>query len=470
MRNSLPPQDGFEEGISYRIVPCAEPPPLSDTDVDARATEVTIVWGTQSVLAVEHVARGRGFRVGDALDAEGKLATDYLISAEALGSADVAIVLDDGNGPRVLIDGRARALAQEETVHLTHGAFHFIVRDVAAGKSIGVGGAPRVDLQQAHWTLASVGAHAFVVLLFYFLPPTSTAWSAEQLHRDPRYMSYLTVPTEPPAPELLPLEREDVPSSANEGRDGDPGQAGHQKAPKTPRRLAVRGKDASLQPAPDRAAQQLSAASAGIVGALLAAQDANTPTSPFSASEAQGRDPMSALGALIAGTPGESWGLGGLTMRGTGIGGGVLRGTGIGVGTLGTRGGFGEGTEGIGTSGGALRGREARVPRITSRTPEVMGALSKEVIRRVINRRVNEVRHCYTQALQSRPELQGRVAVRFVISPTGVVMAATVVSSDLGHTITEQCIRGVVARMTFPQPQGGLVSVTYPFVLQQIGN
>jgi hypothetical protein len=62
------------------------------------------------------------------------------------------------------------------------------------------------------------------------------------------------------------------------------------------------------------------------------------------------------------------------------------------------------------------------------------------------------------------------VAIQFIISPTGAVQTAAVNSSDLGNGKVEQCIVSAVRRWTFPSPEGGgIVVVTYPFVLQQTG-
>jgi TonB family protein len=96
----------------------------------------------------------------------------------------------------------------------------------------------------------------------------------------------------------------------------------------------------------------------------------------------------------------------------------------------------------------------------------VHGALSKVVIRRVVDRHRNEIRFCYEQALHLHPESAGRVAVKFIVSPTGSVQAAAVESSTLGDAATEQCIVQAVQRWNFPSPQGGgIVIVSYPFVL-----
>jgi TonB family protein len=96
----------------------------------------------------------------------------------------------------------------------------------------------------------------------------------------------------------------------------------------------------------------------------------------------------------------------------------------------------------------------------------VRGSLSREVIRRVIRRHINEVRFCYEQELTARPDLAGRVTVSFIIAATGAVQTASVASSTLSNARVEQCIVTAVRRWTFPAPDGGgIVGVNYPFVL-----
>ena len=126
---------------------------------------------------------------------------------------------------------------------------------------------------------------------------------------------------------------------------------------------------------------------------------------------------------------------------------------------------------GYGRGAGGFRGRNAKVPQIRSGNADVRGSLSKEVIRRVIQRHINEVRFCYEQELNSRPDLSGRVQVKFIISPSGAVQAANVESSSLGAARAEQCIAKAVRRWTFPAPDGGgIVIVSYPFVLENAGS
>jgi hypothetical protein len=110
------------------------------------------------------------------------------------------------------------------------------------------------------------------------------------------------------------------------------------------------------------------------------------------------------------------------------------------------------------------------VPSARKDQVHIVGGLSSEHIRRTVRRNLNQVRFCYEQALQTKPDLQGRVAVRFIIGPTGAVQVSVVESSDLGDRKAEACITSAVGRWNFAAPEGsGIVSVTYPFVLEQVG-
>ena len=103
--------------------------------------------------------------------------------------------------------------------------------------------------------------------------------------------------------------------------------------------------------------------------------------------------------------------------------------------------------------------------KVSAGTPEVRGSLDKEVIRRVIRRRQSAVRRCYETQLRTKPDLAGKVTVRFIVSSTGSVQTATTSSSTLDDKTTERCLLSVVKRMRFPKPQGGgIVVVNYPFI------
>jgi TonB family protein len=319
--------------------------------------------------------------------------------------------------------------------------------------------------------------HVGMLLLFYFLPPRSASLSLDLLNADSRLVKYLIEPPET-VEEETPEWLDDSKMDEEEGGKGkrhkdDEGQMGKKDEKKTRNKFGIEGPEDNEDPHMAREEAKEMAAQAGIIGILKASVGSfDSPTSPYGRDTALGADPMSALGALMGDQIGSNFGFGGLGLRGTGRGGGGTGEGTIGLGNIGTIGhgaGGGEGS-GYGRGAGGFRGRSAKVPRIRTGKADVRGSLSKEVIRRIIRRHINEVRFCYEQELNQRPDLQGRVAVKFIISPTGAVQTAAVAKSTMGNAKVEQCIAKAVRRWTFPSPEGGgIVVVTYPFVLQQTG-
>jgi TonB family protein len=107
---------------------------------------------------------------------------------------------------------------------------------------------------------------------------------------------------------------------------------------------------------------------------------------------------------------------------------------------------------------------------ITSSDPVVMGSLDKELIRQVIHRNRNQIRYCYESQLTKFPKLSGKVAVKFVISPTGTVTSSQVNQTTVDNAELETCVAGRVRTWLFPKPKGGgVVIVTYPFIFKQSG-
>jgi TonB family protein len=82
---------------------------------------------------------------------------------------------------------------------------------------------------------------------------------------------------------------------------------------------------------------------------------------------------------------------------------------------------------------------------------------------------MNEVKYCYEKELVRDNKLAGRVVVKFFIGNQGTVTASAIESSTVRESNVEQCIAGAVRRWEFPRPQGGPVSVSYPFVLKSTG-
>jgi TonB family protein len=170
-----------------------------------------------------------------------------------------------------------------------------------------------------------------------------------------------------------------------------------------------------------------------------------------------------AIGGMFGSTIGDSGGFGGLGLKGTGSGGGGMGNT-IGVGGLGTRG-RGGGQYGYGTGVAKIRDRGERNVNISVGQPIIMGSLSMEIIRQVINSHRDQIKYCYEQALTRNPKLGGKVAIRFTISPKGYVTQATVSQTTMNNSSMEGCVTQKIRTWKFPEPKGGgIVIVNYPFI------
>jgi TonB family protein len=221
------------------------------------------------------------------------------------------------------------------------------------------------------------------------------------------------------------------------------------------------------------------------VGAML-----STISSPFGAADARGFSDIDAYGALTAAQLGFGPGAGGFGMVGTGRGGCPVGATWCGAGTVGVG-----RLDTVGSTGGCSAADFARfesqygragaldrcsgtsrrvsdstlhrdgggVPSWSHGVAETMGGLSREQIRRVINRNRAQIQFCYEQQLQGQPDLGGRVTVGFAISPTGAVQSADVVGNDTGSERLGDCVSQAVRRWPFPQAVG-MTAVSYPFV------
>lgn len=109
-------------------------------------------------------------------------------------------------------------------------------------------------------------------------------------------------------------------------------------------------------------------------------------------------------------------------------------------------------------------------PFATKPKKRVHGSLPKEVVRAEIRRHHNKVKACYAAGLRRVPGLNGRVIVEFTISAAGKVVHSVAKRSTLGDMPVELCIARVARSYRFPKPTGGgIVIITYPFVLRPSG-
>lgn len=125
------------------------------------------------------------------------------------------------------------------------------------------------------------------------------------------------------------------------------------------------------------------------------------------------------------------------------------------------------GGSGIGSGSGIGHGSGRKTPKVKPSKATVTGSLDKDIIRRIVRAHINEVRYCYNQGLARDPSLSGKVSIRFTVSTTGSVAVSEVADSTIADEGVSNCIAKAVRRWTFPKPTGGgVVVVTYPFVLE----
>jgi TonB family protein len=74
------------------------------------------------------------------------------------------------------------------------------------------------------------------------------------------------------------------------------------------------------------------------------------------------------------------------------------------------------------------------------------------------------LRYCYESEVQRQRSLKGKVIIQWRVDRAGAVPSARVSSSTLNNSGVEGCIVRQIKKWHFPKPDGGEVSVMYPFI------
>jgi len=108
----------------------------------------------------------------------------------------------------------------------------------------------------------------------------------------------------------------------------------------------------------------------------------------------------------------------------------------------------------------------ASAPQVRMGDVQVSGRLAPEVIKRIGRQNYGRFRLCYEQGLGRNPDLAGTVTVRFVIGTDGAVSNVSNGGSDLADSGVVNCVIKAFYGLSFPKPEGGVVTVQYPILLQ----
>ncbi|MCS6914795.1 MAG: AgmX/PglI C-terminal domain-containing protein [Myxococcales bacterium] len=330
-----------------------------------------------------------------------------------------------------------------------------------------------VDWGKQAYTGGVFLASALFLLLVFSVPPDPKSLSLDAFINDQRFAKFLIKPPEEreEVPEWLKKKGPDEMGGKGKRHKEEEGKMGKKESKNKTGLYALKGPKDNPDPHLAKQLATEAAQKAGVLGILKAEQGSHL-ASIFGRDSALGTDAVDVLGGLVGTEIGEAYGVGGLGLVGTGRGGGGTGEGTIGLGNLGTigKGGGGGSGSGYGRGAGGLGGRRAGAPEVVPGTAEVRGSLDKEIIRRIIRRHINEVKFCYEKELTRKADLMGRVMIQFTIASTGQVVASVVQSSTMNSPPVEQCIAQAVRRWEFPKPMGGgIVVVTYPFVLKASG-
>ena len=175
---------------------------------------------------------------------------------------------------------------------------------------------------------------------------------------------------------------------------------------------------------------------------------ASSPTTPEDAKLQALREAQEfgMLGLLAVSDGGDMGNMFGDPMLLDGGGGGG----GLGLGNIGT---IGHGS--LGTGGGSrARLREGAIT--------VIGSLPKEVVQRIVRQNYGRFRLCYQDGLRSNSSLDGTVTTKFVIDKSGAVSkVSNEPSTTMPDTNVANCVTRAFGNLSFPQPEGGVVIVSY---------
>lgn len=479
----------------YVLIQSAPAVPAEECETNEVAIELEIRWGT-STLCVQHLSPPRPYFVGEN--------ADFSLPAEMLGTAKLPIVMvSQGAAPSVLVPpgatlrltsaagailglaeaiqaslaqpsatiagGYEVALAALSAAEVTLADLTFKVASVRAGRVVG---ARSVDTTALPFHAGSLLVHASLLAAVAFFMPPLGASSGGDISAEQQYLmgQYLSAAAEK---EVEPQTTDEVAKQDADGSDGgqgaraklEEGVMGSQTSRDSNKRYAVEGPKDNPNPHLARAEALQMAQDFGMVGLLASAGGSqNAPTAPWGQSDALGNDALSARGNMWGETLGEAAGSGGLGLSGIGEGGGGrYEGIGLGrIGTIGNGDGGGTGT-GIGNGHGLLQaGHKVKSPGMRTGIPTASGRIPPEVIQRIVRQSSGRFRGCYETALRGNPNLAGRVSVRFVIGRDGAVSNAANGGSDLPDAAAVSCVVRAFYGLSFPAPEVGIVTVTYP--------
>jgi hypothetical protein len=482
-----------EGSYTYALVQSAPAVPTEEVEQAEEALEIMIQWGA-SILHVAHLSPPRSFYVGEEN-------ADFVLPENAIGAKRLPVVLvGEDKVARIILaasttgsiekDGTSTAIdatnaqpsnalagASEVVVNfgakakIEMGGITLYVSRVKAGKK--VKGGVVLDKKGLPWHGLSFLIHAgLLAAAAFFLPPMG---ADEDSKIDSDKLAFMqqalnvTAEKEPEkkeSPDLMENQDKNVGGTQGTRSIGSEGKMGSTTSSNTSGKFAIMGPQNNTDPQVARAAAISDAQNFGMIGVLasMSGGDPNAVTAPWGGDISVGSDSRSTLGNMWGDSLDDAAGAGGLGLSGLEQGGGG-KGEGIGLTRVGTIG------ADLSNQGGYSRGispksHETKPPRVRPEGVTTSGRLPGEVIQRIVRQNFGRYRFCYEQGLRQNPNLQGRVAVRFVIGRDGSVSQVQNGGSDMPDANVVSCVVRSFYGLSFPAPENGIVTVNYPIMFQ----
>lgn len=438
------------------------------------AVQIKVTWGDNTLFVTE-LNPPRNFSIGE--DGE------FVVGGEQLGVPRFDLIQVNGDqvvvaGPRgAMVETKNGAESASSSALLSHGQ-SAVVRHGELKFEVSVG-APEARVARAivdedmgsrasyfGASLLSVGG--LLGAMAFLVPPFGiTEGETIDAERLVAMQAYLDASAEKEKERSLHSANETGSDASEPGAqaEGPSGTAGKPEAANNHSKLAVKGPKTNQQPELSKLEQ---ARTFGMIGLLSGGvSDLDAATAPWGRDDALGNDDLSAMGNLWGDEIGESTGTGGLGLLGLSDGGGgKYRGIGLGrVSTIGLQGQC-DSSETCGFDRGVSGGKHAvRVPQARpDGKVNVSGRIPPEVVQRRVRQNFGRFRACYEQGLLRNPNLQGRVAVRFMISRDGTVSNAANGGSSMPDSAVASCVVSAFYGISFPKPENGSVTVSYPIM------
>lgn len=449
-----------------------------------RVLLVGIIWGNETMIELEQIAKGGDLKVGELFDLPtSNLPKEFRIvrhvGEDLIFSVptDLSAEVHHTGGKQVdtlatlAAAGKARKIdapftgysytvqSDDRVVVQIAPQLTLIARYVRAARAPDKGLLDQLDISFTTTLLIAILGLVLFWLLLQITPRWDDMFGDDLSRNQARFTQYQV---KPPEPQKKFKELSGVKEGAK--AKGDEGKFGKKDAVK---KEADPSKKGAPIVDPDKKEKDRQTV---MKSGLLAALSKLNTGEQGAASDVLGPGGLgtginNAIGGLKGGAgQGDAYGVGGLGSRGNGGGGG---GTAMGIGGLGTKGnGHGRGGYGSIDLGGRGKDETEFIPGKTT----IVGGLSRDVINRVIQRHYNEIKYCYEKELTKDPGLYGKVEVLFVIGGNGGVVDALVQQTTMSNETVESCMINHVKRWIFPAPQGGgTVQVSYPYVFKASG-